>query len=262
MAERPVVSRRRRAEVPEPPPWLAPHFIGWALARLVALAVLVGTAWVVYDAASSDRFQVRSVRVEGAKLLSQAEVERAAGVKGANLFWVDRGQVEARLRSLPTVLNAEVTPLLPDTVSVHIVERQPAAYWISGEQSYLVDSAGIILRTVDGAAVQAGGLPTVAQPEGPPLSPGDQVDAGALATSARLAGLLPRAGIQPLAFEWSADGGLEVPTQEGWRARFDGQRGDVERQVDALKSIRALLQKTRASAELIDVRYGDRPYYR
>jgi cell division septal protein FtsQ len=163
------------------------------------------------------------------------------------------------LRSLPTVLQAEVTPLLPDTVSVHIVERQPAAYWVSGEQTYLVDSEGIILETVDGAA---GGLPTIAQPEGPPLSPGDQVDASALATSARLAGLLPRAGIQPLAFEWSPDGGVEVPTQEGWRARFDGQRGDVERQVDALKNIRALLQKTKASAAVIDVRYGDRPYYR
>ena len=79
----------------------------WAFGRILAMALLVGAGWVVYDSASSDRFQVRSVRVQGNVLLSRAEVENVAAVVGANVFWVDRGQVTARLRALPLVQTAE-----------------------------------------------------------------------------------------------------------------------------------------------------------
>jgi cell division protein FtsQ len=252
---------------------LPPGFIAWALARVLAMALLVGAGWVVYDSASSDRFQVRSVRVQGNVLLSRAEVEKVAAVIGANAFWIDRGQVAARLRSLPLVQRAEIRATLPDTVEVSIVERQPAAFWVSDGRSYLVDNEGVILKAVDAETQQAracGGQPcdprlapltTVAQLDGQLLMPGDRVDANALATSARLATLLPAAGVEPLGFEWSRDFGLEVPTRDGWRARFDGD-GNVEKQVVSLGSIRDELTRTKSAAEVIDVRFADRPYFR
>jgi hypothetical protein len=101
----------------------------------------------------------------------------------------------------------------------------------------------------------------VAQLDGQPLKAGDRVDASALATSARLAALLPTVGVEPLAFEWSRDFGLEVPTREGWRARFDG-RGSVDQQVASVRGIRDELARTRSPAELIDVRFGNRPYFK
>ena len=101
----------------------------------------------------------------------------------------------------------------------------------------------------------------MAQLDGQPLTPGDRVDAGALATSARLAALLPTVGVQPLGFEWSREIGLEVPTRDGWRARFDDV-GNVEQQVASLRAVRDELARTRAAAELIDVRFRDRPYFR
>ena len=119
------------------------------------MALLVGAAWVVYDSASSDRFQVRSIRVQGTVLLSRAEIENVVAVTGANIFWVDRGQVAARLRALPLVQRAEVSVALPDTVEVTIVERQPAAFWVSGGESYLVDREGVILKAVDPDTQQA-----------------------------------------------------------------------------------------------------------
>ena len=61
-------------------PILPPGFLGWAFGRALAMALLVGAAWVVYDSASSDRFQVRSVRVQGNVLLSRAEVENVVAV--------------------------------------------------------------------------------------------------------------------------------------------------------------------------------------
>ena len=257
----------------EPEPWWPPGFGAWVLGRVLALGLLVGAGWVVYDCGSSDRFQVRSVRIQGNVLLSRAEVESVAAVTGANVFWVDRAQVADRLGAVPLVERVEIAATLPDTVDISIVERQPAAFWVSGDHSYLVDNEGVILKAVDAETQQARAcagqpcdprlapLPTVSQLDGPPLAPGDRVDAGALVTSARLGTLLPAVGVQPLGFEWSPDSGLEVPTRDGWRARFDGS-GTIDQQIVALRSIRDELARTRATAQVIDVRFGDRPYFR
>ncbi|GAC1320356.1 MAG: hypothetical protein NVSMB2_16240 [Chloroflexota bacterium] len=254
-------------------PWLPPGYVAWAFTRALGLAIMVLAGWVVYDSASSDRFGVRSVHVRGNVLLSPTEIESAATVTGANAFWVDRAEVARRVRGLPLVQRVEITTTLPDTVDISIVERQPAAFWISGEASYLVDTEGVILKAVDADTQQAracagqpcdprlASLPTVSQMAGAPLNPGDRVDSGALATSARLATLLPSVGIEPLAFEWTADNGLEVPTRDGWRARFDGQ-ANVDAQITALRAVRDQLARTKTQAELIDVRFGDRPYFR
>jgi hypothetical protein len=256
-----------------PRPFVVPPFLIWALGRLLALGVLVGAGWIVYDSASSDRFQVQSIHVQGNVLLSQAEVERAAAVRGANVFWIDRAEAAERVRRLPLVEHAEITPTLPDGVDVTIVERQPAAFWISGDQTYLVDREGVILKRVDAAAQQAracagqpcdprlAALPAVVQLDGSPLTPGERVDAQTLETAAQLGRVLPTLGVLPLGFDWSPDVGLEVPTGEGWRVRFDSA-GDIEQQTRKLLTIREHLASTRTSATVIDVRFADRPYYR
>jgi cell division septal protein FtsQ len=63
-------------------PWLPRGFVVWVFARLVAMALLVGAAWVVYDCATSDRFQVRSVRVQGNVLMSRAEIQTVSTFSG------------------------------------------------------------------------------------------------------------------------------------------------------------------------------------
>jgi len=276
----PRVSRRPNAAADravraasEREPILPRGFLGWAFGRAMAMALLVGAAWVVYDSASSDRFQVRSVRVQGNVLLSRAEIENVVNVTGANVFWVDRAQVAARVRALPLVQRAEVNVTLPDTVEVTVAERQPAAFWASGGTIYLADREGVILKAVDPDTEQARAcagqpcdpqlapMPTVAQLDGQPLTVGSRVDAGALATSARLTALLPAVGVEPLAFEWTPDTGLEVPTRDGCRARFD-EAGSVDQQVGSLRAIRDELTRTGTAATLIDVRFGDRPYVR
>jgi cell division septal protein FtsQ len=268
----PAVERALRAAA-ERGPGLPPGFLLWAIGRVLAYALLVGAGWLVYDSASSDHFRVRSVYVQGNVLLSQAEIVEVAAVSGANIFWVDRAQIAARLKALPLIERVEVGATLPDTVDIHIVERRPAAFWISGDQSYLVDSEGVILKAVDAETEQAracagqpcdprlAALPSVAQVEAQPLAPGDRVDASALSTSARLAALLPAVGVVPVSFNWSAADGLEVPTRDGFRARFN-ETGDLEQQIAALRAIRDQLSRTKTSAELIDVRFGDRPYFR
>jgi hypothetical protein len=237
------------------------------------VALLVSAAWLVVYFASSPRFQVRSVRVQGNQLLSEAEAEDVAAVFGANIFWVNRADVAARLGQLPLVQHVEVSATLPDTVDIQIVERQPAGFWTSGDQTYLVDKEGVILKPVDAETAhiqvcggqacdpQAAPLPSVSEIDAEPLMPGDRIDASALSTSSQLAQLLPRVGVQPAGFLWSRETGLEVPTADGWRARFD-QTGNLDQQVAELRSVRDQLARTKTTAGLIDVRFGDRPYFR
>ncbi len=273
-ARRPsAVEARALRAAAEPQPKLPRTFLVWALGRLLALAVLIGAAWIVYDSASSDRFEVRSIQVRGNVLLSRADVEQAAAVRGLNVFWVDGAETAERLRQLPLVERAEISPALPDRVEIAIVERRPTAFWVSGQQSYLVDAEGVILKAVDAEAQQAracagqpcdprlAAMPTVGDPDGPPRAPGDRVDATALVAAAWLAVQLPGLGLQPLAFEWRPQQGLEVPTRDGWRARFDPAR-DLQAQVRTLALIRDHLSRSHASAQVIDVRFGNRPYYR
>lgn len=271
---RPLTSAERAVRAAsDAEPWLPPGYLTWALTRALGLVIMVLAGWVVYDSASSNRFGIRTVHVTGNVLLSRSDIERAADVTGINAFWVDRAEVARRVRGLPLVQRVDITTTLPDIVDIAVIERQPAAFWISGDASYLVDGEGVILKAVDADTQQAracagqpcdprlASLPTVSQVAGAPLSPGDRVDASALATSARLARLLPAAGIEPLAFEWTEGNGLEVPTRDGWRARFDGS-GNVDDQITSLRAVRDQLARTRTQAQLIDVRFGDRPYFR
>lgn len=272
MIESPAARRAIRAATP-PEPRLPPGFSVWVLGRAIATLLLVGAAWLVYDFASSSRFQVHTVHVRGNVLLSQAEVEETASVVGANIFWVNRGEVTARLRALPLVQNVQIGASLPDTVDIQVVERQPAGFWTSGDQTYLVDREGVILKPVDAETAQVRAcagqpcdpqvapLPSVAQADAQPLAPGTRVDASALSTSAQLSSLLPGIGVQPRAFQWSADSGLQVNTADGWTVRFD-QTADLTGQVATLNAVRAELARTRTTAGLIDVRFGDRPYFR
>lgn len=271
-APNPAVRRAIRAAAPREPTW-PPGFQTWVLGRVLGVALLVGAAWLVVYFASSPRFQVRNVRVHGTQLLSEADVDNMASVVGANIFWVNRAEVAARLGQLPLVQHVEVHATLPDTVDIQILERQPAGFWTSGDQTYLVDKEGVILKPVDAetAHIRACGgqacdpqvapLPSVSEIEPEPLTPGDHIDASALSTSRQLAELLPSVGVQPAGFLWSRATGLDVPTADGWRARFD-QTGNLDQQVAELRSVRDQLARTNTTAGLIDVRFGDRPYFR
>jgi hypothetical protein len=240
---------------------------------VLAVALLVGAAWMVQDFASSSRFQVRNVRVQGNQLLRHDDVDAVASIVGANIFWVNRADVAARLSQLPLVQRVDVSAALPDTVDIRIVERQPAGFWTSGDETYLVDSQGVILKSVDAETAQTRAcagqacdpqtapLPSVSETDTESLMPGDRVDASALTTSIRLAQLLPSVGVQPTGFQWSRDAGLEVPTADGWTARFN-QTGNLDQQVAQLRAIRDELTRTKATPALIDVRFGDRPYFR
>ena len=64
---------------------------------------------------------------------------------GRNIFFVPLRQRQAQLEALPWVAHATVMRLLPDRLSVSVVERVPVAFVRLGTQLGLVDADGVLL---------------------------------------------------------------------------------------------------------------------
>jgi hypothetical protein len=196
--------------------------------------------------------------VAGNRLLTAEELEAAASVGGRNLFWIRRSDVSQRLRLLPPVESAEVSLELPDQVLIQVKERDPVAIWLAGDIPFLVDRDGLVLA----ARPPSRPLMVVRDTGGQPLLPGDRVNADAVRSLGTVDDLLVRTfGPQPRQYEYAADSGLNVVQSVGPRLILGG--GDnLQWKVAAIQSIVRHLETTRTAAELIDVRFSDRPYYR
>jgi cell division septal protein FtsQ len=212
----------------------------------------------MYDLVSSPEFSISRVTVAGNKLLTAGEVEAAASASGLNAFWVRRAELAQRLQLLPAVESAEVSVELPDHLLIQLREREPVAIWLAGDTPYLVDRDGLILaaRPPDRA------LMTIRDTSNQPLAPGSRVSADAVRGVDGLDQLLTRTfGAQARHYEYAAETGLTVTQEIGPRLVL-GSGDGLETKVAVIQTIVHHLQNERKSAGIIDVRFGDRPYYR
>jgi cell division protein FtsQ len=225
---------------------------------LLALALLSAASGLLYDVATSDDFRIAEVIVAGNQLLSANDLEAAAAVSGANIFWVRQEEVRQRLQALPAVQSARVGAFLPDRLEIRVSERTPAAVWQVDDAAFLVDRDGRVL----GPASAPRQLPTIRDLGQTHIRAGSSVDAAALRAVFRLSQLLPQvATAVPREFEYAAGSGVSMVAETGQRVRF-GTGDDLEWQVSTLVAVRRELERTGQHAELIDVRFKDRPYVR
>lgn len=97
---------------------------------VVAVAVLGLLGWgsytVIHYLRTSPRFELEKVAVAGLKRVEVSEVlARADLPDGENLFSVDLDEVRERIEALKWVRFATVQRVLPDTIGIRIVEREP-----------------------------------------------------------------------------------------------------------------------------------------
>lgn len=124
--------------------------------RLLAAGVvagLVAVAAVTWGALHSPLFAARHVTVVGAIRSGVDPVVAASGLTGEPpLIDVDSGAVASRVEALPGVAHATVTRHWPDTVTVTVTERVPAAVVEqAGHGDELIDASGRVLGPVAGA---------------------------------------------------------------------------------------------------------------
>ncbi|MEM8827165.1 MAG: FtsQ-type POTRA domain-containing protein [Pseudomonadota bacterium] len=161
---KPARSKRPASASTPARPWLAPTL------AVLAAVVALGTAWLYQlperlwlgaaKGVAAIGFEVRDVDVSGTRHMARLPVYTAA-LDGASdsMLLVDLDDVKARLELLPWVAEASVGRVLPDRLTIDIVERRPIAIWQNEGRHRLIDAEGRILQTEDLARFAA--LPLV-----------------------------------------------------------------------------------------------------
>jgi cell division protein FtsQ len=215
---------------------------------VVAAVTVVVAAVLVWVVAFSSLLGVRQVHVQGAHLLTAAQVKKAADVaNGTPLIRIDAAAVAARVEKLPEVASAQVSTSYPSTLVIRINERQPVGYLRTGDRYVLVDRTGDQYRTADSAPA---GLPRFVVPAGTDA----RTTGGAVAT---VAAALPAAvreqvrsieALDPAAITLVLKHGREV----AW--------GSAARSADKARLLPALLGQKHARH--VDLSNPDQPFTR
>ena len=120
-------------------------------AVILMLALGFG-AWVVLNSAF---FEVRDVRVVGARSLSADEIRGLAGIRsGANLILLPLDDVAARVERHPWVLDAQVERDLPTTAVIKVIERRPGGWVEDPNGMAVIAGDGTVLERVSEAPAQ------------------------------------------------------------------------------------------------------------
>jgi cell division septal protein FtsQ len=111
-------------------------------ALLTVYLVWVGAPKVLHRL---DFFRIRRVEISGLQYLPAAKVIAALGLGSEASVFDDLTAAGARLDSLPGVASAVMTPRLPGTVEIELVEAVPVALAPRAGGMALLDSGGKVL---------------------------------------------------------------------------------------------------------------------
>lgn len=220
-----------------------------ATAFIVAMACMALFAFFLL----ADGFYVYSAEITGNRLVSQQDIYARSGIDGRNVFMLQPGKTEERLRDVPFIKTARVKVNLPARVQIEVEERSPVALWQLPGGAYGIAEDGTILPP-DGLRP---GAPVV-QAEGNVLQLGAKLDAQIIAVVRHIQALIPDA--QRLIY--SAERGVGVVTTLGWPVYFGNKDEAIAARVAALNGLITELKQQRIEPEFIDLQSSSRPYYR
>ncbi|MGI8551221.1 MAG: cell division protein FtsQ/DivIB [Dehalococcoidia bacterium] len=230
------------------------HAGAWLLLTILLLGIVGGT--VVLRLQRSSYFIVNRVDVVGTTNIDLARIVQISAAEGRPIYRVDTSGVERQVAALPMVASVRAEKIWPRSLRLTIVERQPWGTWQISGVNYLVDRSGVVLDLVH----DPGGLAIYDLDAASALQPGDHVDADAIGMAAQIAAELPGVLSQQVSkLEYSSEGGLEVVTDRGVRARLGDSQG-----LDYKLAVWQAVDRKAGSknVHLIDLRFGDGDYYR
>jgi cell division protein FtsQ len=198
--------------------------------------------------------------VQGNERLSTGEIEALIGdVRGQSLLLVDLQQFQARLLASPWVQSVTVRRVLPSTVDLRIVERDPVAIARLGQMLYLVDGTGVIMddygpQHADYDLPIVDGMAAAASETGRPIDP-----ARAHLTARFLASLAGRPELRKAVsqVDVSRENNVVVLLGDDPALLYLGDEQFVERLRTYLE-IRPTLAERMADVDYVDLRFGQR----
>ncbi len=257
------VRRRRTYTIPLPDELGAEISIP-ALPRLGigrrTLTLLLLLAWLLTArrAWTSDEFRINDVTVEGAGLLSEAQIESIARLNGSHIFALDPQAATQRLVSYPEIDAAEVRLQWPgNKVTITVEERRPIVEWHDGGKTWWLSASGVafIQRQPYKAMVEVTSLEPVLEISQDALVPA--IDPEVLWSAVTLSEQLPYA----TDLTYSADHGFGFDDPRGWNVIF-GQGGDMDTKVAVYEAIALSLVEQGLNAVEVSVEDPASPYYK
>jgi cell division septal protein FtsQ len=205
---------------------------------------------------SSKQFALHHVELQGVQRASAEAIRgRVAPAMGSNLFDLELEQVARRVREDPWVRDVSVRRVLPRTLRVSVVEREPAALAVINGVVHVVDPTGHVIgpvgsRPIDDLPVLTG-LEQMTDPE---LVQALRDGVGLVER------LRQRASVffsQVSELDLSrADRVTARMVQRGPLILLDPQR--VERNVPQFLALREVIAQRAGEIEYVDLRWQDR----
>jgi len=90
-------------------------------------------------------FGINEISLSGHRHTLDQDVFRALGASGATLLSFDVEAARRRIEALSWIESATLVRVFPDKLRVEMRERSPAAVWLDGERTALVDGQGRVL---------------------------------------------------------------------------------------------------------------------
>ena len=166
-------------------------------ARVVGAMGMITLTALLFWLLTDDAFRVTEADVtfSGLRHADEAEVRSylADLDRAPNVFRVRASDIVSELSGLIEVDAAAATVTLPASVSVELDEREPVFVWSDGEESWLVDDAGMLFAPADDLTAMSdtqaeGPAPAEAEADSPATAPATEgpatVDVGRAARAA------------------------------------------------------------------------------
>lgn len=263
-----------------------------ALKVLAVLIVIGGIAWGISYVSYLPSFTIQTIRVSGAHDVPADLIERYAWtvlqngsrhyLSRANVLLYPGPVIEHDIVSdFPRIRSAVVSrpSLLSTTMDITVEERAPFALWCTSatfdgsERCYQMDDTGFIFAEAPDSASSTpaasayvfrgtlGAASTTQEVIGDPI--GHAFAPAHLSGLAVLLRLLGQAGFTPLGASITDGEDFTVPLQEGFylKASFGADAATLVRDLQLVLSSDAL-QGKQDQLEYVDLRFGDRVYYK
>ena len=238
----------------------------WTLARIGALAVLVGFGMyrLVHVVLAADALRVSRITVRGNERMSRGEVLAILdGLRGRSMVTADLESWRQKLLNSPWVADAAIRRVLPGTLTVAISERRPMGVGRIREVLYLVDQQGAIIDEY-GPNYAELDLPIIDGLAGAPDAGGTLVDETRAALAARvMADLHQRPDLAGRISQIDvSDPRDAVVILKGDTALVRvGEERFVER-IQSYVDLRPALRDRVPSIDYVDLRFDERVYVR
>ncbi len=216
-------------------------------------------------------FQIESVTVENLETIDKEAVENFVKKRTENkiLFLSTRSTFlisgkrisEELLKDLPTIGNVVTRRTFPDGLNVEIIERRPMAFWCkekNREKCFFIDSEGVAFQRTDKLTTAR---PILVKGEDPGRY-NQVVTKDTLSLLFLIHKTVSKKNAEVSFFRMTSDDYVAAHTNEGFEIYFT--LTDTEKELENLKIIlgKKLGEKERKDLKYIDLRFGDRVYYK